>query len=121
MPQTPTGRWAAVVIMITGIAVLGLLAGALASFFRLDENHAGTGSPADAPASAAATASDTALQAPAAEVAALRRQVEALTQRLTGTPPDQASEEPPRGEDAVAVPLHVAGSHSASRWGQSRR
>jgi Ion channel len=29
VPQTSTGRWAAAVIMITGIAVLGILAGAL--------------------------------------------------------------------------------------------
>ena len=36
VPKTPTGRWAAVTIMITGIAVLGMLAGSLASFFRLD-------------------------------------------------------------------------------------
>jgi voltage-gated potassium channel len=35
VPTTTTGRWAAVTIMITGIAVLGLLAGSLASFFRL--------------------------------------------------------------------------------------
>ena len=32
VPQTATGRFAAVAIMITGIAVLGLLAGALADF-----------------------------------------------------------------------------------------
>jgi voltage-gated potassium channel len=37
VPKTPTGRWAAVVIMLTGVAVLGLLAGSLASFFRLDK------------------------------------------------------------------------------------
>ena len=36
VPVTATGRWAAVVIMITGVSVLGLLAGSLASFFRLD-------------------------------------------------------------------------------------
>src|SRR5215472_12022039 len=36
VPKTSTGRWAAVVIMLTGVAVLGLLAGSLASFFRLD-------------------------------------------------------------------------------------
>ena len=35
VPKTPTGRFAAVAIMITGIAVLGLLSGSLASFFRL--------------------------------------------------------------------------------------
>jgi voltage-gated potassium channel len=44
VPKTPTGRWAAVVIMVTGLAVLGVLAGSLASFFRLDSN--GTGEPA---------------------------------------------------------------------------
>jgi voltage-gated potassium channel len=104
VPKTPTGRWAAVVIMITGIAVLGLLAGALSSFFRLNESQADAGPPASTPASAVATASDTALQALTAEVAALRRQVEALTQRLTGTPPNLMSEEPPSGEDAVAAP-----------------
>ena len=36
VPETPAGRFAAVTIMITGVAVLGLLAGSLASFFRLD-------------------------------------------------------------------------------------
>jgi voltage-gated potassium channel len=35
VPETTTGRLAAVMIMITGVAVLGLLAGSLASFFRL--------------------------------------------------------------------------------------
>ena len=34
-PETLTGRSVAVMIMITGVAVLGLLAGSLASFFRL--------------------------------------------------------------------------------------
>lgn len=36
-PETTTGRWAGVLIMVTGIAVLGLLAGSLASFFRLGD------------------------------------------------------------------------------------
>ena len=35
VPETTTGRVAAVMIMLTGVAVLGLLAGSLASFFRL--------------------------------------------------------------------------------------
>jgi voltage-gated potassium channel len=43
VPKTPTGRWAAVIIMITGIAVLGLLAGSLASFFRPDHDENGAG------------------------------------------------------------------------------
>ena len=55
VPKTPTGRFAAVAIMITGIAVLGLLAGSLASFFRLDEGDTAAGSPAGQPASTAAT------------------------------------------------------------------
>ena len=87
VPKTPTGRWAAVTIMITGIAVLGMLAGSLASFFRLDQDDTAAGSPAGEPASPAVTANDAALQALAAEVSALRRQLEALTERLTGTPP----------------------------------
>jgi voltage-gated potassium channel len=41
VPKTTTGRWAAVVIMVTGIAVLGVLAGSLASFFRLGDNGGG--------------------------------------------------------------------------------
>jgi len=88
VPKTPTGRWAAVTIMITGIAVLGMLAGSLASFFRLDQDKTAAGSPAAGePASPAAAPDDAALQALAAEVSALRCQLEALTERLTGTPP----------------------------------
>jgi voltage-gated potassium channel len=36
VPTTPTGRIAGVMIMVTGIGVLGVLAGSLASYFRLD-------------------------------------------------------------------------------------
>jgi voltage-gated potassium channel len=89
VPETATGRWAAVTIMVTGVAVLGVLAGSLSSFFRLDENGTRAEPPAGQPAGAAATPNDPALQALTAEVAALRRQVETLTQRLTGAPPDQ--------------------------------
>jgi voltage-gated potassium channel len=39
VPKTSTGRWAAVMIMVTGIAVLGVLSGSLASFFRLDSDQ----------------------------------------------------------------------------------
>jgi voltage-gated potassium channel len=88
VPETATGRWAAVTIMVTGVAVLGVLAGSLASFFRLDDNGNHAEPPAAPPASTPATPNDPALQALTAEVAALRRQVETLTQRLTGTPPD---------------------------------
>ena len=73
--------------MITGVAVLGLLAGSLASFFRLDQGDVAPGPPAGEPATTAATSDDAALAALTAEVSALRRQLEALTERLTGTPP----------------------------------
>jgi voltage-gated potassium channel len=100
VPKTTTGRWVAVVIMVTGIAVLGLLAGSLASFFRLDNGKPAAGSsPADE-AEHAAAASDAALQALAAEVSALRHQVEALAARLTGALPGQAPQEPAGDEDA---------------------
>ena len=94
VPKTATGRWAAVVIMITGIAVLGLLAGSLASFFRLDNGTSSNGSPTAGEPTAAGAASDTALQSLAAEVTALRHQVEALSARLTGTPSGLAPQEP---------------------------
>jgi len=84
VPKTATGRWAAVVIMITGVAVLGLLAGSLASFFRLDNGKSATEPPTDEPAGSPAAAGEDALRALAAEVSALRRQVEALTAQVTG-------------------------------------
>jgi voltage-gated potassium channel len=92
VPKTPTGRWAAVVIMVTGIAVLGVLAGALSSFFRLGESQAdepATPATTATPAAAAATPTEVAIAALTAEVAALRRQVEALAQRLPGASPGQ--------------------------------
>jgi voltage-gated potassium channel len=101
VPKTPTGRLAGVAIMLTGIAVLGVLAGSLSSFFRLGDNGKANGAPPDQPASPAAGASDVALQALTAEVAALRRQVEALTRRPTGAPGDLTANEPSSGEDAA--------------------
>jgi len=101
VPETTTGRWVAVVIMLTGIAVLGLLAGSLASFFRLDNGKSSAGSPAaDEAEHAEATSSDAALQALASEVSALRHQVEALAARLAGALPGQAPQEPAGDEDA---------------------
>jgi voltage-gated potassium channel len=105
VPKTTTGRWAAVVIMLTGVAVLGVLAGSLASFFRLDNGKSADGSPVgDAspgePAATAAPSHDVALHALAGEVSALRRQVEALTERLAGPAGGPAPEKPPPGEDA---------------------
>jgi voltage-gated potassium channel len=76
VPQTTTGRWAGVTIMITGIAVLGTLAGTLSSFFQLETET--TEEPqSDTPSN------DNALASMTAELAALSRQVEVLTERLT--------------------------------------
>jgi voltage-gated potassium channel len=94
VPKTGTGRWAAVTIMVTGIAVLGLLAGSLSSFFRMNEGDNGAASPDGEPAGTATTPGDTALAALTAEVSALRRQVEALTERLAAGSPDPPAEEP---------------------------
>ena len=99
VPKTATGRWAGVAIMITGIAVLGVLAGSLSSFFRLDGNG-DHGAPADESPGATATAADAAIQALATEVSALRYQVAALTERLTGTRPDATPPELAPSEDA---------------------
>jgi voltage-gated potassium channel len=100
VPKTATGRWAAVVIMITGIAVLGVLAGSLSSFFRLNgSDDKNNGSPAGEPAGPVAPSTDAALQALASEVAALRGQVQALTERLTGASPGPAPRQPSAGEE----------------------
>ena len=103
VPKTEAGRWVAVTIMVTGTAVLGVLAGSLASFFRLDNGKPTAGPPsADETEHAAATSSDAALQTLTAELSALRHQVETLTARLTGTLPGPAPREPAGDEDAVS-------------------
>jgi outer membrane murein-binding lipoprotein Lpp len=66
-----------VMIMIAGIAVLGTLAGSLSSFFRFGD------STDPAPAAEADDDKASALATLTAEVSALRRQVEALTEQLT--------------------------------------
>jgi voltage-gated potassium channel len=105
VPKTTAGRWAAVVIMITGISVLGLLSGSLASFFRLDRGtttspRAADDSNQDLDGAAldidtvegddVVITDDPALQALTAEVSALRRQLEALTELITRAPLDPA-------------------------------
>jgi hypothetical protein len=86
--------------MITGVAVLGTLAGSLASFFRLGNGSTATGSSADASETTTPTPNDAALAALTTEVTALRRQVEALTERLAAARHDLAREEPPPRADA---------------------
>jgi voltage-gated potassium channel len=77
VPTTTTGRWAGVTIMVTGIAVLGTLAGSLASFFRIDES-----APPTEPGESGGPPGDVDLAGLVAEVAALRRQIEVLAERL---------------------------------------
>ena len=83
VPTTTTGRWAGVVIMITGVAVLGTLAGSLASFFRLGDG---------VPTSDQDSGKD-GLEALAAQVAALNKKIDILTDGLASgheTPPPDA-------------------------------
>jgi voltage-gated potassium channel len=68
VPTTPTGRIAGVMVMVTGIAVLGVLAGSLASYFRID------------PGTAASTGPDP--PDVAAELGALRAEVARLADQL---------------------------------------
>jgi voltage-gated potassium channel len=93
VPKTATGRWAAVCIMVTGVTVLGVLAGSLSSFFRLTPAGDDSATPeaersasgdATTPGQAAAPNLEATLLALTQEVAALRGQVEALAGRLSG-------------------------------------
>jgi voltage-gated potassium channel len=84
VPHTTVGRWAGVVIMFTGIAVLGVLAGSMASFFRLTPSEAAARPDAEAPP---AEVPDDALQSLTTEVTALRTQVESLSALLSRPPP----------------------------------
>ena len=77
VPHTETGRWAGAFIMVTGIGVLGVLSGSLASFFRRGDDA--TASSAGAPGDAAPADPMGAL---AEQIAALREQVADLTTRL---------------------------------------
>ncbi len=99
VPKTGTGRWAGVTIMITGTAVLGLLAGSLASFFRLGEGEADGGGSGSDPAAASPIPSNEALQVLAAEVSALRLQVKALTPPSVGMRQGLSLQEPTAEQD----------------------
>ncbi|MFH7595272.1 potassium channel family protein [Streptomyces racemochromogenes] len=84
-PQTPAGRWAGFTIMITGLAVLGLLAGSLASFFGGEDGEkplTDPGGPAQETGAQPAPAALEPLEALRAEIATLRGQVEILTRAV---------------------------------------
>jgi voltage-gated potassium channel len=90
VPETTAGRWAGVMIMITGISVLGLLAGSMASFFRLEPSESPDGSPPETDASSEeAIPPEGAYEVLAREMAELRGQMARLTERLAdGSPGD---------------------------------
>ena len=85
VPETPAGRFTGVLIMVAGVGILGVLAGSLASFFRVG------GSESETPDGNETSTTDL-----TTEVTQLHTQVAALTQeisRLTaqlGGPPDPA-------------------------------
>jgi len=89
VPKTSTGRWAGVVIMFTGIAVLGVLSGSLASFRRLasssdddDSSSAETDSPSQPLNPSQAVPYETLLQ----QMAELQDLIARLTELWTARP-----------------------------------
>jgi voltage-gated potassium channel len=85
VPKTSTGRWAAVTIMLTGIAVLGLLAGSLASFLGLSAPNVPTQAAVEAggaPGAAVELGAGGAVAALSAEVAMLRHHIEQFAGRV---------------------------------------
>ena len=83
VPETAAGRWAAVFIMVTGVAVLGLLAGTLASFFRVGSDADALADAAPDPVDADVAATDDGDHAQVLrELAALRTQVTQLDERI---------------------------------------
>ena len=96
VPKTTAGRVDGVMIMITGISVLGLLAGSMASFFRLDSSASGGGSTTDAAVDGADArdgdgdgdeAGTVVTSDIAVEVAALRSQIERLADEVARLAP----------------------------------
>jgi voltage-gated potassium channel len=79
VPKTTTGRLCGVVIMFTGIAVLGVLAGSLASLFNLQGS---SDSDSDEDRDAEAGADPTAGRSLPVELAALQAQLQAVERRL---------------------------------------
>jgi len=87
VPKTTTGRAAGVMIMLTGIAVLGLLAGSLASFFRLESKKNEAGDVVDS--------GDPGIDAITAELALVRAQLSHLTHELSRLLPGGDTREGP--------------------------
>jgi voltage-gated potassium channel len=89
VPETTSGRIVGVMVMVTGVAVLGLLAGSLASFFRLDPSTGAPVSPSNGDDAAPGAPGDL-----GHEVEALREQV-ALLSRIVASMPARGGPDPP--------------------------
>ncbi len=92
VPKTSRRRWAAIMIMITSVAVLGMLSGSLASFFRIDHIEHTDQPSAGANASAEQEeipddlgGVDGAVRLLTNQVSALRDEVRELRTAITGT------------------------------------
>ena len=77
-PVTAAGRWAGVILMVTGIGIIGALAGSLSSFLRL----APSAPTSTATASHGATAATTHVETLTEEIAALRADLGSLKTHL---------------------------------------
>jgi voltage-gated potassium channel len=86
VPTTTVGRWTGVFIMTTGVAVLGLLAGSLASFLRLEHDNDDTDDAADLNDAPTTDPQSPSLTTVMTEILALRAQVDMLTARLAPGP-----------------------------------
>ncbi len=98
VPKTTVGRLAGVMIMVSGISVVGILAGSLASFFRLGDSESGDDSPVESQASTEATPSPESYQVLAREMAQLREQMARLTEYLARSSPGEPGN-PPRKQE----------------------
>jgi voltage-gated potassium channel len=84
VPKTTVGRLAGVMIMVSGISVVGILAGSLASFFRLGESQSGDDSsvPSDASGQPTPPPDGEQYRVLAREMAQLREQMARLSEHL---------------------------------------
>jgi voltage-gated potassium channel len=87
VPKTSDGRWAGVILMVTGIGIIGALAGSLASFLRIDRTPSDSG-PAPAPDLAAE------LAGLRAEIGALDAHLERLAGRVEPLEQGPGSDDP---------------------------
>jgi voltage-gated potassium channel len=94
VPKTTVGRLAGVMIMVSGISVVGILAGSLASFFRLGDSESGDDSSVEPEASSEWVPSPEAYEVLAREMAQLREQMARLTEHLAGGSPDGPGDSP---------------------------